>query len=188
MRHFLITLERFWKRWRAEYLLELREFHRVQNPDKNSGNTVKEGEIVTIFDDTHPRVLWRLGKVESVIHSSDGGVRGALIRTQTKSGSSTILRRPIQHLYPLDVCSPTQRSISATTSNRIGEQSESTQDSHESTQDSHESTQDSHESTQDSHESTDSSGSNPNRLGRSQRRAATQARDRILGLSVMDEV
>ena len=112
--------------------------------------------------------------MESVIRSSDGGVQGALIRTQTKSGSSTILRRPIQHLYPLDVCSPTQRSISATMSNRIGEQSESTQDSHESTQ--------------DSHESTDSSGSNPNRLGRSRRQAATQARDRILGLSVMDEV
>lgn len=161
MRHFLITLEKFWKRWKAEYLLELREFHRVQQPGQNNGSTVKEGEIVTVFDETHPRGLWRLGKVESVLRSSDGGVRGALIRTQNKSGSSSILRRPIQHLYPLDVRLPTPEPISATTSNGIGERSKSTQDSRESRLD---------------------------QPRRSRRQAAIQARDRILGFSMMDEV
>ena len=42
-------------------------------------------------------MLWRLGKIESVIHSTDGNVRGAVV----KSGNPTFLRRLIQQLHPL---------------------------------------------------------------------------------------
>ena len=54
-----------------------------------------------VFDESHSRMLWRLGKIESVIHGTDGNVRGAVVRTQTKSGNPTLLRRPIQQLHPL---------------------------------------------------------------------------------------
>lgn len=112
MRHFLKTLEKFWRRWKTEYLQELREFHRTQRTDRGSSDAIKEGEVVTVFDETHPRGLWRLGKVKSVIRGSDGGVRSAVIRVQTKSGRVSVLRRPIQHLYPLDVCLPIPEPVS----------------------------------------------------------------------------
>lgn len=56
-----------------------------------------------IYDDKHPRGLWKLGKIESVRKSADGSVRGACVRVQSGTGHSTVLRRPIQHLYPLEV-------------------------------------------------------------------------------------
>ena len=58
---------------------------------------------ITVYDDKHPRGLWRLGRIESVKKSPDGLIRGACVRVQSKTGRSTVLRRPIQHLYPLEV-------------------------------------------------------------------------------------
>ena len=71
MKHFLTTVQNFWKRWKTEYLHELREHHRTQRIDCGDREAVKEGEIVVVFDESHPRMLWRLGKIESVIHSTD---------------------------------------------------------------------------------------------------------------------
>lgn len=36
---------------------------------------MNEGDVVTIYDDMHPRGLWGLGKIEDLIHGSDGVVR-----------------------------------------------------------------------------------------------------------------
>ncbi len=103
MRHLMKTSEKFWRRWRREYLVELREFHRNRKVDRGVPDAVREGQVVTIFDDGQPRGLWRLGRIEGVLKSADGKIRGALVRTQSKTGRSTVLRRPIQHLYPLEV-------------------------------------------------------------------------------------
>ena len=102
-RHLSKTLDKFWKQWKREYLHELREHHRHFNVKKGITNIVTEGEIVTVYDEGHPRGLWRLGRILEVIKGTDGNVRGALVRVQSKSGRSTILRRPIQQLYPLEV-------------------------------------------------------------------------------------
>ena len=74
MNHFLTTAHNFWKRWKTEYLYELREHHRTQHIDCGNREAVKEGEVVVIFDESHPRMLWRLGKIESVIHSTEGNL------------------------------------------------------------------------------------------------------------------
>lgn len=96
------VLQHFWNRWKREYLLELREFHRLRE-EKGSSHVVKEGEIVTVYDDGHPRGLWRLGRIMDLVRGSDGIVRGVYVRVMSKKGRPKTLRRPLQHIYPLEV-------------------------------------------------------------------------------------
>ena len=51
--HLAKTLERFWKRWKREYLLELREFHRTSQQG-GAAYLLKPGEVVTVYDEGHP--------------------------------------------------------------------------------------------------------------------------------------
>ena len=55
-----------------------------------------------MYDERKPRGLWRIGKIEEVITGSDGRVQSASVRVLSKSGRAVVLRRPIQHLYPLE--------------------------------------------------------------------------------------
>ena len=103
MKHLLKTSEKFWKRWKKEYLLELREFHRTSRISKGAKDAVQEGQIVTVYDEGQPRGLWRMGRIEEVILGLDGKIRSARVRVQSKTGRATVLRRPIQHLYPLEI-------------------------------------------------------------------------------------
>ena len=102
-RHLNMILGHFWKRWRAEYLLELRNAHcRVKRTAGSS--LVSVGDLVLVHDEGHPRSHWRLGKVERILTSKDGQSRGAEVRVQAKkSKRSSLLRRPLQLLYPLEV-------------------------------------------------------------------------------------
>ena len=58
------TLTKFWKRWK-EYLLKLREFHHNQVKG-GMRYKLKKGEVVTVYDEGHPRGLWRFGRIEDV--------------------------------------------------------------------------------------------------------------------------
>ncbi len=112
MSHLSRILQHFWKQWKEEYLLELREFHRAQE-DKGGSYAIREGEVVTVYDDGHPRGLWRLGRIESLVRGSDGIVRGVYMRVMSKKGHIKTLRRPLQHIYPLEVPSESANSESA---------------------------------------------------------------------------
>ena len=70
------------------------------------------GDIVLVHDQNHPRTFWRLAKVEKLIESSDNKVRGARVRVGSKSVRSSILRRPVQLLYPLEVQCSTETQLS----------------------------------------------------------------------------
>ena len=102
-RHLNTILSHFWKRWRAEYLLELRNAHcRVKRTAGSS--LVSVGDLVLVHDEGHPRSHWRLGKVERILTSKDGQSRGAEVRVRAKKSKRTsLLRRPLQLLYPLEV-------------------------------------------------------------------------------------
>ena len=89
-----LILQRFWNRWRHEYLTSLREFHNTSGTNKQS---IKKGEVVLVHDDTH-RSTWKLAVIESLIEGGDGLVRAANIRTSTGCTN-----RPITKLYPLEV-------------------------------------------------------------------------------------
>ena len=95
-------MNHFRKRWRNEYLLELRHSHR-KTTQHSSNRVVSIGDVVSVHDEDQPRGKWCIGKVEALVTGSDGHVRGAIVQLKTKAGRLTKLRRPIQRLYPLEV-------------------------------------------------------------------------------------
>ena len=100
----------FWKRWSREYLLELRDTHHQRRP-KNAKSALATGDIVLIHDQDNPRGFLKLARVQGLITGRDGVVRGATLKVVSKSGLPTILQRPLQLLYPLEISSdpPTTR-------------------------------------------------------------------------------
>ena len=166
--HLSRTLQHFWNRWKKEYLLELRELHRTRE-EKGSPYLVSKGDVVTVYDEGHPRGHWRLGRIESLVYGADGVVRGVFVRMMSRKGLPKSLRRPLQHIYPLEVrCEPTAEQPS----NDI----ETTQDTEPGN------TDDPSLPPVETTESTNCSSV----LGRPARMAATRARDRILGSAIAD--
>ena len=47
--------------------------------------------------------MWKLGKVEGVLEGHDGIVCAALVRVHSRMGF-VVLKRPVQLLYPLEIC------------------------------------------------------------------------------------
>ena len=107
MAHLNKCLQGFWKRWKKEYLMELTEFH-CTRLKKGLEYTLEKGEVVTVYDKGHPRGMWRLGRIEDLIEGADGRVRGVLVRVASKKGCTKVFRRPVQHIYPLEIRSTTQ--------------------------------------------------------------------------------
>ena len=108
LKHLNATLNQFWKRWRGEYLLELREAHR-HHGGKQGAVPPSVGDIVLVEDEDHPRALWKLARVSSLITGRDGHTRGAVLHVPSSGGEGT-LRRPLQRLYPIEVADrPVQR-------------------------------------------------------------------------------
>ena len=103
MKYLMKTSEQLWKRWRTENLQELWESHHHQKLNKGIQIPLREGQIVNVYEDGNPRGLWRVGRIEHVIKSLDGKIRSAEVRSPTKTGRCVVLKRPIQHLYPLEV-------------------------------------------------------------------------------------
>ena len=85
MNYLRKTLNHFWKRWQAEYLLQLRDCHRLYTKSDKRGNPLHEGQIVLMHSEKCLRGFWKLAKVEKLIQGSDGHVRGAVIRLPTNS-------------------------------------------------------------------------------------------------------
>ena len=82
---------------------ELREQHRYTKERSGISEPVTTGEAVIIYDESQPRGLWRLGRVERLFNSTDGEVRSASVKVISKNGRSITLKRPIQQFYPLEV-------------------------------------------------------------------------------------
>ena len=87
--------QHFQSRWKREYLISLREYHRCSRGDNKE--VIKVGDIVIIHDDA-PRAGWKLVAVEKLITGSDGATRAAKIRT-TRGTTN----RPIVWLIPLEL-------------------------------------------------------------------------------------
>ena len=59
------TIQRFWQRWTKEYLLDLREHHKMRTKSKKLN--IKDGDVVLIQDDLKKRNQWKMGRVMNVI-------------------------------------------------------------------------------------------------------------------------
>ena len=114
MLHLQTLIDHFQKRWKSEYLNELRE-HQCCN---NSSPTkrVKIGDVVLVEDKKLPRLKWRLGLVTSLLQSKDGYVRGCQLRVYDGKNSYIYLRRPINQLCYFEV--RTEESIKHPTSEK----------------------------------------------------------------------
>ena len=98
-RYLSRVLNHYWKRWKTEYLVDLREYHKLETK-RNNIPEISEGDIVTIEDENRRnRSTWRLGKAEEVKRGQDSVIRGAKIRL----ANGNCIDRPIQKLYPLEI-------------------------------------------------------------------------------------
>ena len=100
LRYLSTVLKHYWQRWKAEYLVDLCEFHKMRKGQKGLPVDIKEGDIVSVQDEgRHNRILWRLGRVTKLIKGRDNVIRGAKIVLANKQW----IERPVEKLYPLEV-------------------------------------------------------------------------------------
>ena len=105
MIHLNKVLEYLWRRWNKEHLLELQELHcQAKHPPKRSEcSTIAVGDVVLVHEENRPRGFWKVAKVESLSKGADGLIRGATVRLCSADNRLSLLRRPLQLLYPLEV-------------------------------------------------------------------------------------
>jgi hypothetical protein len=90
-------LDSFWKLWRNDYLLSLRERtqSRLNCGRIQSATTPFVGDVIHIEED-FPRACWKLGKIIELPTSFDGEIRSAKIRLS----SGQVIGRLLNLLYP----------------------------------------------------------------------------------------
>ncbi|XP_036320232.1 uncharacterized protein LOC118734631 [Rhagoletis pomonella] len=95
-RYDMITAikQRFWRRWSADYVNELRARVKWTTPAPN----LTEDTLVIIHDDNLPPQRWKLGRVESTVLGRGGHVR--VVHLRTANGTCC---RPIHKLAILPV-------------------------------------------------------------------------------------
>ena len=82
-------------------MLSLRERRGIIQPISNT-KPGKEGEFVILKEEGTAKCLWPLAWVSEVIHGREGKIRSAKIQL-LRGDRKVSLRRPIQHLIPLEV-------------------------------------------------------------------------------------
>jgi hypothetical protein len=97
-RHQKLLLQSLTKRWRTEYLTELRE-HSIQRQQRERS----KGDIVILKNESTNRAFWKLGKVEGLITGRDGKVRAVIVKVTGSKNRPTLLRRTIQQLILIEV-------------------------------------------------------------------------------------
>ena len=93
-------LNGFFKMWRDEYLLSLRE---RQQTELKCGRMVfpfmpKIGDVVLIKEDL-PRGRWNMGRIVDSVKSTDGNVRSLKVKLKT----GRVIGRPLNLLFPIEV-------------------------------------------------------------------------------------
>ena len=105
IKHINNVLNHFWKRWRTEYLSNLREVHALsaRKGQRVKNSRISVGDIVIIKDEQLPRGQWKLGVVQTLLTGQDGQTRAATVKLASSGRQHPLLRRPIQLLYPLEI-------------------------------------------------------------------------------------
>ena len=102
-RHMNKIIKRFWRKWQKEYLINLRESHKM-NTSKESLK-INVGDVVSIFEVGLKRRHWKVGKVLTIIRGKDGVIRGALVQIFNEKNGKETINRPLQKLYPSEITS-----------------------------------------------------------------------------------
>ena len=134
-------------------------FHNIVDTTEASAHMCFD--IVIVHEDDLPRAMWKLGLVEKLLTGSDGETRAAELRVAARGRESTSLTRPVQKLYPMELNTSASELRDSPTEEQMDDQIQP-------------------RSVEDSHASPDST-SLPTRV---RRKAAMQARDRVLAQSL----
>ncbi|CAB3999250.1 Hypothetical predicted protein [Paramuricea clavata] len=94
------VLKNFTTQWKEDYLLSLRESSKAQS---RGAEIISVGDIVVLKNESTARIFWKLAKVEELITSKDNIVRSAKVGVLNEANKKIQLRRPIQHLVPLEI-------------------------------------------------------------------------------------
>ena len=95
-------LNQFLNQWRRDYLLNLRESHKLI-VSKHGRPPIQTGDVVIVKSDTSKRLFWKLGVIDKLLTSKDGNVRAAIVRVPNSQRSNKFLRRSVKHLFPIEV-------------------------------------------------------------------------------------
>jgi Family of unknown function (DUF5641) len=109
------ALNTFISVFKSKYLTSLRE--RLERTRGKYEETIKIGEVVQVHVD-RPRSDWKIAVVEKLIRGQDNKVRSAEIRT-----ARGVTNRPISKLYPLEV------SVKPNEAGNVPEEPDTAQDS-----------------------------------------------------------
>ncbi|GFQ66759.1 DUF5641 domain-containing protein [Trichonephila clavata] len=88
--------QEFWKKWKDNYLLNIRSFHHFPKPSVE--RNLRVGDVVILEGNTKSKFLWDLGRIAKVMQGRDGLVRSCVVKT--KKGE---FKRPVQLIYPLEL-------------------------------------------------------------------------------------
>lgn len=91
-------LNNYWKAWKSDYLLNLRERNDTKHFRNSCNELPKVGNIVIIKDANTPRAHWKLGKIVKLNISNDNLIRSIKL----KLGNKRFVDRSIQQLIPLE--------------------------------------------------------------------------------------
>ena len=93
-------LNDFWKIWRDEYLLSLRErYQKVLKSGRIQSSYSPSVDDVVLVKENAPRGCWKLGKVTELVTSRDECIRSARVLLP----SGRIIGRPLNLLCPMEV-------------------------------------------------------------------------------------
>ena len=87
----------FWNIWLREYLTSLRETHIHK---KDGQPQINEGDIV-LLEENCGRALWKTAKVDEIIPSRDGKIRGVKV-SYIRNDKLYSIKRPVNKLVPLE--------------------------------------------------------------------------------------
>ena len=97
------SVDHFWKRWAKEYLVELRQHHKMHTQKK--ALNIQPGDVVFIQTDGVKRGRWPMGTIQSCIVGKDGVTRGATVRRIGEGGKPSLVNCPLQKLCPMEITS-----------------------------------------------------------------------------------
>ncbi|XP_078334132.1 uncharacterized protein LOC144625796 [Crassostrea virginica] len=92
-------LDAFWKAWRNDYLLSLRErmAYKLKEGRIQHNKEPQVGDVVLVKDDL-PRGSWKIGRICELRTSQDGQIRSGRVLLPNKK----TLNRPLNLLYPIE--------------------------------------------------------------------------------------
>eukprot|EP00794_Sanderia_malayensis_P001352 gene1352-1492_t len=91
-----------WTRWMKEYILNLREYHKIIT---TIVDPPRLGQLVLIVDDSVRRRYWQMGKIVKQLKSKDGVTRAVKVQIASQ-GKVYEIERPLQGICPLEIDAP----------------------------------------------------------------------------------